>query len=338
MSKFLKEIGIDLGTANILVFLKNKGIVVREPAVVAVQKNTRTVLAVGEEAKEMLGRTPGGIMAICPMKDGVIADFEVTQTMLRYFIQKTVGGMLFKPRIIISIPSRITEVERRAVEEAVIQAGSKETYFIEESMAAAIGAELPVEEPIGSMIVDIGGGTSDIAIISLGGKVAGKSIRIGGSAMDQAIIQYLKRKYNLASGERTAEEIKMKIGTAYVTLEEQTMVVHGRDLSTGLPRTMEIRSRDIRQALEEPMAEIVDAIKYSLERTPPELAADIMQRGITITGGGALLPGIDKAISEDTGLPVRIANNPLDCVALGIGRVLDNMEILGRVLTSARQR
>ena len=337
MMVFTKEIGIDLGTANTLVYVKNKGIVLSEPSVVAVEKDTKAVLAVGEEAKEMLGRTPESIVAKRPIRDGVIADFSVTQAMLRFLMSKATGGGFFKPKVIVSIPSGITEVERRAVEEAVMQAGAKEAYLIEEPMAAAIGANLPVEEPIGSLIVNIGGGTSDGAMISLGGIVSSRSNRVAGDAMDQAIIQHLKHKYNTSIGERMAETLKMEIGTAYVTLEDKVADIKGRDLKSGLPRPLTVKSSDIRHALEEPISVVVDAIKYVLERTPPELAADVMQRGITLTGGGSLLSGIDKAISLETGLPVHIAENPLDSVVKGIGMVIEDLASFGSTLTSTRR-
>lgn len=338
MGFFARDIGIDLGTANTLVHVKGKGIVVREPSVVAINKKTNNILAVGDEAKDMIGRTPGDIVAIRPMKDGVIADFDVTQSMLKYFIRKAfAGGMMSKPRVVICVPSGVTEVEKRAVEEATLQAGAKEAYLIEEPMAAAIGANLPVEEPSGSMIVDIGGGTSEVAVISLGGIVTSKSLRIAGDEFDEAIVHYVKKEYNLLIGERTAEEIKVTIGAAYPKPKEEYMDVRGRDLITGLPKSLSISSGEITEALKETINAIVDAIKYTLEKTPPELASDIMDRGIMLAGGGALLKGLDKLIKEETGMPVSVAERPLDCVAIGAGKVLDEIETLKRVLISPRK-
>ena len=338
MGFFAKDIGIDLGTANTLVHVKGRGIVVREPSVVAINRKTNTILAVGDEAKNMIGRTPGDIVAIRPMKDGVIADFDVTQSMLKYFIKKAFsGGFMSKPRVVICVPSGVTEVEKRAVEEATLQAGAKEVYLIEEPMAAAIGANLPVEEPSGSMIVDIGGGTSEVAVISLGGIVTSKSLRIAGDEFDEAIVHYVKKEYNLMIGERTAEAIKMTIGAAYPKPKEQYMEVRGRDLITGLPKNLSISSAEIMEALKEPINSIVDSIKYTLEKTPPELASDIMDRGIMLAGGGALLSGLDKLIKEETGMSVMVAENPLDCVAIGAGKVLDEIETLKRVLISPRK-
>ena len=333
MSLFSKDIGIDLGTANTLVHVKGKGIVLREPSVVAMNKKTNEILAVGEAAKNMIGRTPGNIVAIRPMKDGVIADFDVTQSMLKYFIKKAIPkGLFSKPRVVICVPSGVTEVEKRAVEEATLQAGAKEAYLIEEPMAAAIGANLPVDEPSGSMVVDIGGGTSEVAVISLGGIVTSKSLRIAGDEFDEAIVHYIKKEYNLMIGERTAELIKVTIGAAYPKLAEEKMEIRGRDLITGLPKNLKISSKEITEALKESINAIVDSIKYTLEKTPPELAADIMDRGIMLTGGGALLSGLDKLIIEETGMPVSIAENPLDCVVLGAGKVLDEIETLKKVL------
>ena len=338
MGFFAKDIGIDLGTANTLVHVKGRGIVVREPSVVAINRKTNTILAVGDEAKNMIGRTPGDIVAIRPMKDGVIADFDVTQSMLKYFIKKAFsGGFMSKPRVVICVPSGVTVVEKRAVEEATLQAGAKEVYLIEEPMAAAIGANLPVEEPSGSMIVDIGGGTSEVAVISLGGIVTSKSLRIAGDEFDEAIVHYVKKEYNLMIGERTAEAIKMTIGAAYPKPKEQYMEVRGRDLITGLPKNLSISSAEIMEALKEPINSIVDSIKYTLEKTPPELASDIMDRGIMLAGGGALLSGLDKLIKEETGMSVMVAENPLDCVAIGAGKVLDEIETLKRVLISPRK-
>ncbi len=343
---FARDLGIDLGTANTLVHVKGKGIILREPSVVAMQRDTGSVLAVGEEAKKMIGRTPGNIVAIRPMKDGVIADFDVTQGMLRYFINKALkrNHFLIRPRVVICIPSGITAVEERAVREAALQAGAKEVYLIEEPMAAAIGAGLPVHEPTGNMVVDIGGGTTEVAIISLGGIVTSKSIRIGGDEMDDAITQHIKRQYNLMIGDRTAEDIKIKIGAAHFGSSEEDeerkyafYSVRGRDLVSGLPKTVEINAEEIKQALSEPVASIMDAIKICLEKTPPELAADIMDRGIVMTGGGSLLWGLDQLVSEETGMPVHLAEDPLAAVVNGTGHVLDNIEVLKRVLIPTKR-
>lgn len=328
-SGITKNMGIDLGTANTLVYIKGRGIVAREPSVVAIQANTKEVLAVGEEAKKMIGRTPGNIVAIRPLKDGVIADFDITQNMLKYFINKaTKKKSIFPPRVVICVPSGVTEVEKRAVEEAAVHAGAKEAFLIEEPMAAAIGAGLPVTEPTGSMVVDIGGGTSEVAIISLGGIVTSKSIRVAGDELDDSIVTYIKREYNLMIGERTAEEIKIKVGSADRETEETKINVTGRDLVSGLPKTLEISSYEIYEALKEPVFNILEAIKSTLEKTPPELAADVMEQGIMLTGGGALLEGLDRLVSRETGMPVHIAENPLDCVAIGTGKSLDSIDIL----------
>lgn len=333
-----KDIGIDLGTANTLVHVKGKGIIVREPSVVAINKNNGEILAVGDSAKDMIGRTPGNIVAIRPMKEGVIADFEVTQSMLKYFIKKAVSrGIFGKPRVVICVPSGITEVEKRAVEEATIHAGAKEAYLIEEPMAAAIGANLPVEEPTGSMVVDVGGGTSEVAVISLGGIVASKSLRSAGNEFDDSIVHYIKKEYNLMIGERTAEEIKVNIGSAYAKTKDEFMEIRGRDLITGLPKNISITSLEIIEALKDPINAIVDSIKFTLEKTPPELAADIMDKGIMLTGGGALLKGLDRLIRDETGMPVNIAENPLDCVVMGSGKVLEEIETLKRVLISPKK-
>ena len=338
MSFFSKDIGIDLGTANTLVHVKNRGIVIREPSVVAINKRNMEVLAVGHDAKEMIGRTPGNIIAVRPLKDGVIADFDVTQAMLKHFIRRvTHVNILSKPRVIVCVPSGVTEVEKRAVEEATYSAGAREAYLMEEPMAAAIGANLPVGEPSGSMVVDIGGGTSEVAVISLGGIVTSKSLRIAGDELDEGIVSYIKREYNLMIGERTAEEIKVNIGSAYPRMKEEWMEIRGRDLMTGLPKNIDISSTEILDALREPVNAIIDAIKLTLEKTPPELAADIMDRGIMLTGGGALLSGLDRLINEETGMPVNIADRPLDCVALGAGKVLDEIETLRRVLISPKK-
>ncbi len=327
---FSNDLAIDLGTANTLVYVKGKGIVCAEPSVVAVHKDARgmrKVLAVGREAKEMLGRTPGNIEAIRPMKDGVIADFEITEAMLRYFIRKVHNRRtLVRPRIIICVPFGITEVERRAVRESAECAGAREVYLIDEPMAAAIGAGLPITEPSGNLIVDIGGGTTEVAVISLSGIVFSKSIRVAGDKMDEAIIQYLKRKYNLLIGERTAEHIKIQIGSAYPNGEVKTMEIKGRDLVAGVPRVMEIHSEEMREAIAEPLQAIVEAVKIALERTPPELAADIIDKGIVMAGGGSLLTRIDVLLREETGLPVTIADDPLSAVVYGTGRALDQLD------------
>ncbi|HAA34039.1 MAG TPA: rod shape-determining protein [Firmicutes bacterium] len=329
---FSRNIGIDLGTANTLVYVKGKGVVLREPSVVAIRKDTGSILAVGEEAKRMIGRTPGNIVAIRPMKDGVIADFDVTQIMLRHFIAKAYHHRsLFLPLVVVCVPSGVTEVEKRAVLDATKQAGAKEAFLIEEPMAAAIGAGLPVEEPTGSMIVDVGGGTSEVAVISLGGIVSSRSLRVGGDEMDEAIINYIKKTYNLMIGERTAEEVKIRIGSAFRITDEEHMEIRGRDLVTGLPKVLTISSWEIEAALAEPVSAIMETIKITLERTPPELAADIMEKGIIMSGGGSLLKGLDKLIAEETGMPVYLAENPLDCVVLGTGKALSAIELLRRV-------
>ena len=321
---FSKEIGIDLGTANTLVFLKGKGIIKREPSVVAMDMRTDNVLAVGSQAKNMIGRTPGSIVAVRPLKDGVIADFDVTSSMLKYFICKSVRSMFFsRPRVVICIPSGVTEVERRAVEDAAKQAGAGVVELIEEPMAAAIGAGLPVSEPTGSMVVDIGGGTSEVAVISLGDIVTATSERVAGDKLDEAIISYVKRKYNLLIGERTAEDIKIKMGSAVPYDDEGEMSIKGRNLLDGLPKNIVITSAEVREALCEPLKCIVNAVKSTLENTPPELSADIIDHGIMLTGGGALLRGLDTLISDNTGMPVYIAERPLDCVVDGTGKCLE---------------
>jgi rod shape-determining protein MreB len=335
---FSSDIGIDLGTANTLVYVRDRGIVLREPSVVAIQAGTTRVLAVGEEAKRMLGRTPGNIVAIRPLRHGVISDFEITEAMLRYFIRKvhsSRSGMV-RPRVIISVPSGITEVEKRAVKESAAHAGAREVYLIEEPMAAAIGVGLPVHEPAGNMIVDMGGGTTEVAIISLAGIVHSRSVRVGGDEMDEAIIQYMKRVYNLMIGERTAEEIKMTIGSAYPLGEEMSMEVKGRDLVAGLPKTITITSEEIREALQEPVSAIVEAIRITLERCPPELSSDLVDRGIVLAGGTSLLRGIDKLIAEQTGLPVHRAEDPLSAVAEGTGVVLSELGLLRKVAAGGR--
>lgn len=335
LGMFSNDLAIDLGTANTLVYMKGKGVVVSEPSVVAVQKDSvgqRKVLAVGTEAKNMLGRTPGSIVAIRPMKDGVIADFDITEEMLRYFIRKIHNRKaLVRPRIVICVPSGITQVEKRAVRESAESAGAREVYLIEEPMAAAIGAGLPITEASGNLIVDIGGGTTEVAVISLAGIVFAKSVRVGGDKMDEALVLHLKRKYNLLIGERTAEEIKIQIGSAYPDETERTMEVKGRDLVSGIPKTLEIGSKEVREALSEPITSIVEAVRIALERTPPELAADIVDKGIVLAGGGALLRNLDKLLHEETGLPVVIAEDPLSCVVLGSGKVLDELDLLKQV-------
>ena len=332
---FNKDIGIDLGTANTLVYLRGKGIVMREPSVVAVDTKTDDVRGVGQEAKAMIGRTPGNIVAVRPLKDGVIADYDITANMLSYFIKRVCGSnKFFGPRVVICIPSGVTEVERRAVREATLKAGARQVSVIEEPMAAAIGAGLPISEPTGSMIVDIGGGTSEVAVISLGGIVASRSVRVGGDEFDQSIIAYIKRKNNLLIGERTAEDIKIQIGSAYPLEEETTLEIKGRNLVDGLPKNITIGSEEIREALSESLYKVVDAVKETLERTPPELSADIIDHGITLSGGGALLRGLDQLISTETGIDVHVAETPLDCVALGSGAVLDHIDKLGDVLDS----
>ncbi|MDP8222287.1 MAG: rod shape-determining protein [Candidatus Lernaella stagnicola] len=332
---FSNDLAIDLGTANTLVYVKGRGIVFSEPSVVAVQKDVRgikRVLAVGKEAKMMVGKTPGNIVAIRPMRDGVIADFEVTREMLRYFIRKAHNRKtLVRPRIIICVPYGITEVEKRAVRESAISASAREVYLIEEPMAAAIGAGLPITEPSGNMIVDIGGGTTEVAVISLAGLVHCQSVRVAGDKMDAAIMQYLKRKYNLLIGESTAERIKMTIGTAYPSEEVMTMAVKGRDLVAGIPKTIEVNSDEIHDALIEPINTIVNAVRVALERTPPELAADIVDKGIVLTGGGALLKHLDILLREETGLPINIADDPLAAVVLGTGKALDELDLLRQV-------
>ena len=330
---FSNDMGIDLGTASTLVYINNQGIVLCEPSVVAIQSGTSRVLAVGEEAKRMLGRTPGNIVAIRPMRHGVIADFEITEGMLRYFIKKVHNRrVLVRPRMVIAIPSGITEVEKRAVKDSALHAGAREVYLIEEPIAAAIGVGLPIQEPAGNMIIDIGGGTTEIAVISLAGIVFSKSIRIGGDEMDEAIINYLKKTYNLMVGERTAENIKINIGSAYPLEEELTMEVRGRDLVAGLPKTVTVSSEEIREALNEAIAQILEAIRITLERTPPEISADLIERGIILAGGGALLKGIDKLVQEETGLPVHLAEDPLTAVALGTGKVLSEIRYLKKVV------
>lgn len=325
-----RDLGIDLGTANTLVFVKGKGIVVREPSVVALQTDTKQIVAVGNDAKNMIGRTPGNIVALRPMKDGVIADYETTATMMKHYISKAVknkGLFARKPYVMVCVPSGITAVEQRAVIDATRQAGARDAYPIEEPFAAAIGANLPVWEPTYSMVVDIGGGTTEVAIISLGGIVTSQSIRVAGDEMDEAIISYIRKTYNLMIGDRTAEAIKLEIGSAEATENGESMEIRGRDLLTGLPKTIEITEKEITAALRDTVSAIVDAVKNTLEKTPPELAADIMDRGIVLTGGGALLRHLDKVISEETKMPVLIAEDPLDCVAIGTGKALEQIHL-----------
>lgn len=337
---FSKDIGIDLGTANTLVYMKGKGIIIREPSVVAVDIKNDRVKCVGQEAKDVIGRTPGSIVTVRPLKDGVIADFDITTSMLQEFIRKAIGKSFFtRARVVICIPSGVTAVERRAVRDATEQAGAKRVAIIEEPMAAAIGAGLPVAEPTGSMVVDIGGGTSEVAVISLGGIVAAKSVRVGGDEFDAAIINFIKKKYNLLIGERTAEDIKINIGSACPLEDgELSMEIKGRNLLNGLPENIVVTSDQIRSALEDPLSLVLEAIRITLERTPPELAADIIDQGITLTGGGALLKNLDKLINQETGMPVQIAESPLDCVANGTGMVLDNIDRLTDILSEEENR
>lgn len=335
---FSKDMGIDLGTANILVYIKDEGITIKEPSVVAINKDTKEVIAIGEEAKKMIGRTPGHIVAIRPLSDGVIADFEITKSMLKYFIKKAYPKKtLFKPRVVVCVPSGVTGVEKRAVEDATIQAGAREAFLIEEPMAAAIGAGLPVQDATGTMIVDIGGGTTEVAIISLGGIVASKSVRIGGDQIDKDIVNYIRKEYNLMIGERTAEELKFKVGSADPNSEELKMNITGRNLVSGLPTTIEISSNQVYEAIEGSIDGIMNAIKDTLEKIPPELASDVMNFGIMLAGGGAMLSGLDISLKEKTGMPVHIAENPLECVAIGTGRALEDIEILKRLRKNSRR-
>ncbi|MCJ7577155.1 MAG: rod shape-determining protein [candidate division Zixibacteria bacterium] len=332
------DIGIDLGTANTLVFLRGQGIVLNEPSIVTIEVSSKKVIAVGSEAKEMVGRTPGEIMTIRPLKDGVIADFEITEKLLSNFIRRVVKHRyLMKPRVVISVPSGITEVEKRAVRDSAENAGAREVFLIQEPMAAAIGVGLPVHLPSGIMVIDIGGGTSEIAVIALNGIVNNISIRIGGDEMDEAIMLYLKKNYNLLIGERTAEEIKIKIGSAFALDEEESMEIKGRDLVAGIPKTMKLSSVQVREALSEPVDTIIQAVRQALEETPPELAADILDKGIIVTGGGALLKGMDKRLREETNLAINIAEDPLTCVVRGTGKVLENMSHFSKVLIKSRR-
>jgi len=331
-SIFSSDLAIDLGTANTLVFAEGRGIVVREPSIVAVNRITNKVEAVGSAAKEMLGRTPGNIVAIRPMKDGVIADFEVTERMLDYFIKKAHGRSLFvRPKIVISVPSDITQVEKRAVKDSALQAGASEVFIVEQAMAAAIGAGLPITEPTGNMIVDIGGGTTDVAVISLAGIVYSKSVRVASNEMDEAIIQYIKRKYNLLIGERTAEAIKIEIGSAYPLDEPISMEIKGRDLVEGVPKMLNLTDAEVREALAETVGIILDAVRVALEKTPPELSADIMDKGIVLTGGGSMLKNLDRRLREETGLPIAMAEDPLSSVALGTGAMLADVDLLRKI-------
>src|SRR5881296_2205117 len=334
-----RDMAVDLGTANTLVYVRGFGVVLNEPSVVAINTKSGAILAVGVEAKRMIGRTPGHILAIRPLKDGVIADFDVTEKMLRYFIQKVHRRrFMAKPRVVVCVPSGITGVEQRAVEEATVAAGARQAFIIEEPMAAAIGAGLPIHEPSGNMIVDIGGGTTEVAVISLGGVVTSTSLRIGGDELDESIISYVKKEYSLLLGERTSEAIKLAVASVYPMQEELIAEIPGRDLVSGLPKTIQITDGEIRQAIEEPVTAIIDSIKGTLDRTPPELAGDIMHQGIVLTGGGALLRGLDKRLRHETGMPVLIAENPLSCVAIGSGKCLEEFEVLQRVLVSPSRR
>ncbi len=338
LSRFTRDMGIDLGTANTLVYVRREGIVLREPSVVAKRVDGGEVLAVGNEAKKMIGRTPGNIVATRPLRDGAIADFDTTVAMLTYFIRRGLRGRRFlRPRVIVGIPSGATEVEKRAVIDATLQAGAREAYLIEQPMAAAIGAGLPVSEPVGSLVVDIGGGTTEVAVIALGGIVTARSLRIAGDEMDGAILQYARKVYNLLIGERTAEDIKIAVGSAFPQPEEQTIEARGRDLVSGLPRIVRMTSTEIREAIAEPIAGIVEAVKMTLERTPPELAADIIDRGIVMAGGGSLLRGLDRLLAEETGIPVTLTDDPLGTVALGIGRALEELETLKKVLIARKK-
>lgn len=335
---FMKDLGIDLGTANSLVYERKKGILLREPSVVAINKKTKEVLALGAEARQMIGRTPGDIVAIHPLKEGVIADFEITREMIKYFIRKACRGRVFiKPRVVVSVPSGTTDVERRAVIEATINAGAREVYLIEEPVAAAIGAGLPVHEATGNMVIDIGGGTTDVAVISLGGIVTGQSVRVGGNSMDEAISKYIRRNYNLMIGERTAEDIKVYMGSAYPLETEIKYDVRGRDHVTGLPKVIQITSEEIRESLREPLNAIIGAVRLTIEKTPPELVADIMFKEITLTGGGALLKGMDKLLSQELGMLVKIADEPLSSVAVGTGKTLEHINLLSKVLIAAKR-
>ncbi len=335
---FMKDLGIDLGTANCLVYEGKKGILLREPSVVAINKKTKEVLSIGVEARQMIGRTPGDILAIRPLREGVIADFEITREMIKHFIRKACRGSVFiKPRVVVSVPSGTTDVERRAVIEATVNAGAREVYLIEEPVAAAIGAGLPVHEATGNMVIDVGGGTTDVAVISLGGIVTGQSVRVGGSSMDEAIAKYIRRNYNLMIGERTAEDIKVYMGSAHPLESEIKYDVRGRDHVTGLPKVIQITSEEIRESLREPLNAIIGAARLTIERTPPELVADIMFKEITLTGGGALLKGLDKLLSKELGMLVKVADDPLSSVAMGTGKTLEHINLLSKVLVAAKR-
>ena len=330
MFKYGQDIGIDLGTATVIAYAKGKGIVLREPSVVAVDNNTGEVLAVGKEARRMLGRTPGNIVATRPLRDGVISNYTVTEKMLKYFINRVCGNFIFAPRIMICIPSQVTEVEKKAVIDAASQAGARKEYLIEEPIAAAIGAGIDISKPCGNMVIDIGGGTTDIAVISLGGSVVSTSIKVAGDKFDEAIVRYIKKKYNTIIGERTAEDLKINIGCVYPKIQDMEMDIRGRDLATGLPKTITVRSSEMLEALIEPAMQVVDAVHSVLEKTPPELAADISDRGVYMTGGGCLIDGLDKLLQEQLGLNVMIAQDAVSCVALGTGKALDNLDALDR--------
>lgn len=330
MFKYGQDIGIDLGTATVIAYAKGKGIVLREPSVVAVDNNTGEVLAVGKEARRMLGRTPGNIVATRPLRDGVISNYTVTEKMLKYFINRVCGNFIFAPRIMICIPSQVTEVEKKAIIDAASQAGARKVYLIEEPIAAAIGAGIDISKPCGNMVVDIGGGTTDIAVISLGGSVVSTSIKVAGDKFDEAIVRYIKKKYNTIIGERTAEDLKINIGCVYPKIQDMEMDIRGRDLATGLPKTITVRSSEMLEALIEPAMQVVDAVHSVLEKTPPELAADISDRGVYMTGGGCLIDGLDKLLQEQLGLNVMIAQDAVSCVALGTGKALDNLDALDR--------
>jgi rod shape-determining protein MreB len=334
-----RDMAVDLGTANTLVYVRGRGIVLNEPSVVAINTLNGAILTVGAEAKRMIGRTPSHIRAVRPLKDGVIADFDITEKMLRYFIQKVHHRrFMAKPRVVVCVPSGITGVEQRAVEEATIAAGARAAYIIEEPMAAAIGAGLPIHEPTGNMVVDIGGGTTEVAVISLGGIVTSTSIRVGGDELDEAIIQHVKKEYSLLLGERTAEAIKLAVGSAFPSSDDLIAEIKGRDMVSGLPKTIHITSEEVRKAIEEPVNAIIDAVKNTLDRCPPELAADVMDKGIVLTGGGALLKGLDERLKHETGMPIHVAEQPLSCVAIGSGKCLEEFEVLKRVLTSSSRR
>ncbi|MGE5329185.1 MAG: rod shape-determining protein [Deltaproteobacteria bacterium] len=337
MFGFGQDIGIDLGTATVLVYVRGKGIVLREPSVVAIDKNTNRLMAVGEEARRMLGRTPGNIVAIRPLRDGVISDYDVTERMLKYFINKVCGRRIFKPRIIVCVPSGVTEVEKKAVVDAAEQAGARKVHLIEEPIAAAIGAGLDIAKACGSMVVDIGGGTTDIAVISLGGTVVSTSLKVAGDKFDEAIVRYMRKKHNIMIGERTAEELKINIGCVYPRIQETTLDIRGRNLISGLPKTITVSSNEMLEALEEPAAAVVEAVHSVLEKTPPELAADISDRGIIMTGGGCLIYGLDKLINYKTGIDVFVAEEAVSCVALGTGKALDNMEVIERSQSMRRR-